>query len=241
VKKISIIALGWLGEKLYDHLELNGHDVLGTYNTKKRNKNNQIQFNFKDKIVPNEIILSEIIIFNLTPSSINHIDLFQSFIAKTAAKIIFVSSTSVYGQLGVVNEDDIPLPKTSNGKLLLECEKVLLERGNSVIIRPGGLYGGERHPGNFLSGKKEIRDPNAHINLTSRDDLINIIDKVLLSPSPRVINAVNTNHPIKSEYYIQYCEKNDLAHPSFLISEEEEKNKTVNTKFKDFRVSSPLP
>ncbi|UWX55254.1 hypothetical protein NYZ99_01135 [Maribacter litopenaei] len=72
--------------------------------------------------------------------------------------ILFVSSTSVYGEnQGEVNEETIPIPSSEAGKQLLETEKLIRENSHveSTIIRFAGLIGPDRHPVNMLSGRTQ--------------------------------------------------------------------------------------
>lgn len=59
-------------------------------------------------------------------------------------RIVFVSSTAVYGEDdgGWVDEDTPPQPRTWNGRVLLEAELRLRERiPQLVVVRFAGLYG----------------------------------------------------------------------------------------------------
>lgn len=59
-----------------------------------------------------------------------------------AAKMVFVSSTSVYAQTGGewVNEESAAKPKHDTGKILRETEEIILDR-HGVVARLAGLYG----------------------------------------------------------------------------------------------------
>ena len=237
--KISIIALGWLGNSLYDSLVELEHKVIGTYFSAPKGKSNEIFFDFNDVKIPDEILNSELIIFNLTPTSIQSFERFEQFISNFGQEIIFISSTSVYGQSGKVTEQTKPEPMTKNGKLLLKCEELLSARGSSTVIRPGGLYGDDRHPGKSLSGKTEIKGANSPLNLTSQVDLINIIIKCITPSHIDVINAINENHPSKKEYYQGYCRRNSLSLPEY--ADDTTISKQVDTIFPVFKISSALP
>lgn len=80
------------------------------------------------------------------------------FIEKsTIKKVLFVSSTSVYGdQNDLITEETNPNPETESGKQLLLAEAILQENQNfeTTILRFGGLIGEDRHPVKFLAGKK---------------------------------------------------------------------------------------
>ena len=72
-------------------------------------------------------------------------------------KVIFTSSTSVYGfQKGVITEESALLGNTPSAQQIIKVEQKLLENDNFAcgIVRLGGLMGPDRHPIFSLSGKK---------------------------------------------------------------------------------------
>ena len=237
---IVIIALGWLGESLYDDLESKNINVSGSYFSNKKNKLNEFHFNYNSHEFPKQMSEANVIIFNLTPSTIKNTDTFKKFLnnLKSSQKLIFISSTSVYGQDGNVDEYTEPIPQSDNGKLLKHCEELVLDREKSVVIRPAGLYGNNRHPGKYLSGKSDIKGANSSINLIDIDSLKAIIIDAIKSEENRVINAVNIQHPQKKSFYTKYCEKNNLKKPEF--SNIKTRNKTVSTRIEKYKVSTPL-
>src|SRR5688572_560559 len=66
----------------------------------------------------------------------------------TVKKIVYTSSTSVYGQTdgSAVKESSPTEPATETSQLLLQAEKVLLEAPAipSVVLRVAGIYGPDR-------------------------------------------------------------------------------------------------
>ena len=240
--KIAIVSLGWLGSSIYDFWETKGHQVYGTYFSKSKNKVNEGRYDFNHQKVPSEVKDADLILFNLPPSKIDSVDQYKAFLEeKGAGSIIFISSTSVYGNQTHIDEDTPAEPTSANGQLLLELEDLTLNQSeDKIAIRPAGLIGGERHPGKYLSGRTSNSHPEQRVNLIERQDLINIINQTLDDKSIRVINAVNTHHPKKREYYSQYCSKNGLPLPEFKESQQLN-DKVVNTKYERFKVLSKLP
>lgn len=240
--RIAIISLGWLGSSLYDFWEDQGHEVFGTYHSSPKLKKNEQQYDFNNGVVPRQVMESDLIFFNLPPSKIDSIDNYRRFINETSGqRIVFTSSTSVYGNEGIVNEDTTPVPETSNGKFLVELENLTLAHSDkNVVIRPAGLIGGDRHPGKFLSDKISRSHTSQKVNLIDREDLITLIDKAINQSSIQVLNVVNSHHPEKGQYYIEYCKKNGLALPEFKENGSY-KDKIVETKYEDFKVKTRLP
>lgn len=134
-------------------------------------------------------------------------------------KLIFVSSTSVYGDVeGEVNEATFPRPNTESGRQLLTAESIFLAdpKLNTTVIRFGGLIGPDRHPARMLSGKKGLTNGNEYINLIHLDDCIRIIKSVIEEQWPDdILNGVFPFHPTKENYYMDSCNKMDLQPPDY--------------------------
>jgi hypothetical protein len=84
-------------------------------------------------------------------------EIVDSALAYHIPRIIFTSSTSVYGDThGTVKENSPRNPSTASGRVLKELEDWLHNLpGTSVdILRLAGLVGPARHPGRFLPGKR---------------------------------------------------------------------------------------
>lgn len=171
---------------------------------------------------------SEILIITIPPglrgnsgeSFVEKIENFIPFIEKSSVKkVIFVSSTSVYADENqVVTEATHPKPETESGRQLLISENLLLNNKNfqTTILRFGGLIGKDRHPVKFLSGKDNIENPEAPINLIHQSDCIEIIEKVIEKDIWNVVfNAVAPFHPSRKEYYTNKAKELNLPLPQF--------------------------
>ena len=238
--KIGIIALGYVGQRLYTCLEEKKYDVLGTYHSFPKGVANEIRLDYTLGIVQPELLLCDTIVFNLTPSVINHSSYFEKFIQNFKDKrIIFISSTSVYGEQGQVNEKTMLHPNSENGKLLLSCESIL-EDYNSVIVRSAGIIGPDRHPAFSLAGRSFKVGEKEVVNLIDVKDLTQVIVKCVESDFSGTVNAVNIHHPQKIEYYKSYCIHNNLAAPNFVV-DNQRRLKSVATIYDEFIVNTPLP
>ena len=142
------------------------------------------------------------------------------FIEKsTVQNVIFVSSTSVYGegQL-IVTELTQPQPDTESGKQLIESEQLLQNNSNfkTTSIRFGGLIGVDRQPGKYLAGRENLENPDAPVNLIHQDDCIGIILKIIeMNSWNEIFNAVSSFHPSREHYYTQKATELNLALPKF--------------------------
>ncbi|KAF2080501.1 SDR family oxidoreductase [Flavobacterium sharifuzzamanii] len=240
--KISILGCGWLGFPLAKALLKKGISVNGS--TTSENKlpilkeaginpflvtveSEDVSENITDFLAESEILIIDIPpkLRTVDPSSekkafVEKIKNLIPFIEKsTIKKVLFVSSTSVYGDdNGLVTEESIPNPDTESGKQLVLAEKLLQENQyfETTILRFGGLIGEDRHPIKFLAGKENIENPDAPINLIHQKDCIGVIEAIInQSKRNEVFNAVAPFHPTREEYYTSKAIEMDLALPKF--------------------------
>lgn len=117
-------------------------------------------------------------------------------------RIIYTSSTSVYGQNNgfAVDETSPTEPVAETARVLLETEKALLDAGRqrsfaAIILRVAGIYG----PGrgywfkHFLSGEARMEGKGERIlNMIHRDDVVGCIIASLERGEPgNIYNAVD--------------------------------------------------
>ena len=238
MQKISILGCGWLGIPLAEALLKNGFSVSGT--TTSIEKISLLQnlgvepflLSIEDNTIKGDVLSflkeSSVLIINIPPklrgnladNFVEKIAVLIPFIEKSnVEKVLFVSSTSVYGDSNkTVFETTIPVPDGENGKQLLASEKLLQENitFKTTVIRFGGLIGKDRHPVTFLAGRNNLENPNAPINLIHQDDCIGIILKVLkVNFWNETLNAVAPFHPTREEYYTKKAKEFNLEPPIF--------------------------
>jgi len=232
------MGCGWLGLPLAKALAEGGYLVRGT--TTSEYKLGMLQ---NEGIAPFLISLSEekiegdisgfladveVLVINIPPklrggNKENYIKkmqlLLESLKAAKTKKVIFVSSTSVYGDINAeVTEETIPQPSTESGKQLLASENLFKNNPEiqTTIIRFGGLIGPDRHPVTMLSGRKALNNGNHPVNLIHLNDCISIISSVIKQNWwGEIFNAVNPFHPPKKEYYSQEAVKRGLEIPEY--------------------------
>ncbi|THV60953.1 NAD-dependent epimerase/dehydratase family protein [Flagellimonas alvinocaridis] len=249
-KKIGVLGCGWLGFPLARQLAKNSYDVHGS--TTSKDKMDALQM---DGITPFQIELSEtgikgdiqkflsnisILIINIPPrlrsknaeSYIEKVKLLHAEIRKSGvSKIIFVSSTSVYGDVkGNVTELTPPIPNTESGKQLLACENLLMGDTtlHTTVIRFGGLIGPQRHPVTMLSGKQNLTNGDDPVNLIHLDDCILMISTIIQNEYwGEIFNGVYPLHPKKRDYYVDEAKKREIPPPHYQNNALEEKNKVV--------------
>jgi nucleoside-diphosphate-sugar epimerase len=153
-------------------------------------------------------------------SFVGKIELLIPFIEKSFVEnVIFVSSTSVYGEQNEIVTEESPLnPDTESGKQLVAAEQLLQSNANfkTTVLRFGGLIGEDRHPVKFLAGRENLDNPEAPINLIHQEDCIGIILKIIQNDSwNETFNAVTPFHPSRSTYYGQKAADLNLVLPKF--------------------------
>ncbi|MBE8727522.1 SDR family oxidoreductase [Flavobacterium hungaricum] len=243
--QISILGCGWLGFPLAKRLIEKGYSIKGS--TTSENKLSTLEsaginpflLILNSESVSENVIdflaESEILIIDIPPklnrkSEINAVSTEMEFVKKiqnvipsieksSIKKVLFVSSTSVYGdQNELITEETIPNPETESGRQLLITENILLQNQNfeTAVLRFGGLIGEDRHPVKFLAGKENLENPDAPVNLIHQDDCILIIEEIInQSKWNEVFNAAAPFHPTREAYYTQKAKEQNLALPKF--------------------------
>lgn len=136
-------------------------------------------------------------------------------------KVIFISSTSVYKDTEdfPVYDENATLDNYNNIPVQLRNAELLFlnnDSFNASILRFGGLIGDDRHPINHLSGKSEMKNPEAPVNLVHQEDCIAAIFKLMEKPKDNSVwNLVYPEHPSKEEYYSKIAKQRNLEIPQF--------------------------
>lgn len=261
-KKISILGCGWLGLPLAKSLLSKGYKVKGSTTSESKLdllKNAgispfQIQLEEHQIIGNIEDFLKEtnVLVIDIPPglrretstskemTFVNKIKNLIPFIEKSdVQKVVFVSSTSVYGDsfpIVEITEETQPNPDTESGKQLVIAETLLQSNPNfkTMVIRFGGLLGDDRHPVKFLAGRTNVENPEAPVNMIHSEDCIGIIEKVLDFARDdnwewnQTFNAVAPQHPTRKAYYHKKAEIFNLPLPTF-AEDSESKGKIISS------------
>lgn len=207
MNNVSILGCGWLGKKLAVQLVKKGIIVKGSTTTQKKLlelkalKIDSYLVDISKDELPADFFNTEVLLISITSKNIGD---FKRLISKieqsSVAKVIFISSTSVYPNLNkVMTEKD----ETLNSSLV-EVENLFKNNDcfQTTILRFAGLFGGNRHPGNWFADKK-IPQPNGYVNMIHREDCINIIQQIMQQNIfGQVFNACSNHHPTRKEFYI---------------------------------------
>lgn len=251
MNSISILGCGWLGFPLATSLLTKGYNIKGSSTTKAtldtlkaagimpfqiQLEEHKIVGNVAEFLHQTTVLIIAIppglrgeIVASQTLNFVNKIKTLIPFIEKSSVrKVLFVSSTSVYGDSTIrpnmqeITEEAIPAPDTESGKQLVFVEQLLHSNKHfkTTVIRFGGLLGADRHPIKFLAGRTQIENPDGPVNLIQREDCIGIIIKILDVANQdkwgNTFNAVAPQHPSRKTYYQKKAQQFNLPLPTFV-------------------------
>lgn len=236
--QISILGCGWLGLPLAKALLNNGFSVKGSTTSSSKLGDLEklgvlpflmaLQPNAIDGDIAPFLEGSEILIIDIPPklrsnNSEDFVGKIQTLIPyieqSDVQKLLFVSSTSVYGEDNDVVTETTPLnPDSEGGRQLVIVEDLLQKNPHfqTTILRFGGLVGPDRNPVRFLAGKENLPNAKAPINFIHQTDCIGIIQKIIaLNCWNETFNAVSPDHPTRESYYQQKAREWQLVAPTF--------------------------
>jgi nucleoside-diphosphate-sugar epimerase len=151
------------------------------------------------------------------------------------AKILFTSSTSVYAQRDSswVTEESETKPLRETSQILLDVEKLVLEKGG-IVVRLAGIYGPQRSAllSKFLNGTATI-DPNndRFVNQVHRDDIASALFLLLnreAQESAQIYNVVDDQPLLQSECYGWLSQRLNRPLPPTRKSEQRRKRGDTN-------------
>ena len=256
--EIAVVGCGWLGLPLAKHFVSQSFNVHGT--TQQEEKLAVLQ---SFGIQPHRLIQDDFfhpqtwlktcnyLVLNIPPSSFQekYAEAMVTVVKNLSsdAKVIFVSSTSVYADQNETVTEATPLTGSNRGGVYVQAAEELLkdELGERLtIVRMAGLVGGNRHPVKYMSGKT-YPGAEAPINLIHLADCIGIIDAILAQHQwGTVFNACAPDHPSKSAYYLTAAEQLGVAPPIFTSTEVPYKRvsskKLINELNYRFKYDSPF-
>lgn len=253
--RIAIMGCGWLGFPLAKYLLADGYQINGSTTSKEKTERlsiagiNPYLLTADPELVGtmlSEFFNAKILILNIPPGrrrpdvEIFHPQQIKSVINQAIThgieKVIFLSSTGVYGdQNKEVSESTPLLPNTASGRALQEVEDWLRSLDLEVtILRLGGLVGGDRKAGRFLAGKKDVKNGQAPINLLHLDDGINIIYQIIKQEKwGEIFNCCSDEHPTREAFYIAQAIKQNFEPPTFLRESNSNSKIVSNQKVKE--------
>lgn len=245
---VSIIGAGWLGFPLAKLLVQADCQVFGT-----TTRDEKVALLTAEGILCNKMIFTdntsktdiqiprqtEILVITLPPTLgkqatlQSYIDIIEGIIHQTTQlvhlkKVLFTSSTSVYGRAkGVLTEETAIQPHTLSEETLAQAERMINKKTGDYavyILRLGGLVGPEREPGFFFKDKKDIPGGEISVNLVHQLDVLEIMKHIILEDTLEgTFNICADEHPARGNFYPQRALKVGAKEATFIWGNEPER------------------
>ncbi|MEX1190572.1 MAG: NAD(P)-binding domain-containing protein [Brumimicrobium sp.] len=258
MKTWGVIGCGWLGLPFATKLINDNCKAYGTTTTESK-LDKLVEVGVSPVLLNKEqpqinqpwINSCDYILLNIPPTSFkeNYALAMKQLVdnVNAQAKVIFISSTSVYKNKSQIAKEEDHLDGTSrNAPYIVEAERVLYEKlnGNLTVIRMAGLVGGDRNPAKFMAGK-EYDGGQEPVNLIHLEDCIGLIDKVVEEKYwGEILNGCATKHPMKSSYYMSVSKQLGITSPKFNDNMVKHKivsnNKSRNELGYEYKYDSPF-
>jgi nucleoside-diphosphate-sugar epimerase len=139
------------------------------------------------------------------------------------ARLVYVSTSGVYGDCGgdLIDETRTPKPQNARAIRRVDAERVLriwgrASHGTLSILRVPGIYANDRLPLKRLQQGTPalIEDDDVHTNHIHADDLARIIERALFRALPgRIYHAVDDTDMKMAQYFDAVADAHGLARP----------------------------
>lgn len=260
--RISIIGCGWLGLPLGAQLSKKGYEVIGSttseakLTTLKEAGISPVLFRLSP--MPggknfNSLFQTDLLFVNIPPGRKKNPPEFYEEQIKyltylinqhRVPRVIFISSTSFYPGINGPVTTDTPYDfEKGSGKAVVQGEKQIARAESELIVlRCGGLMGGNRIPGRWFAGKP-VSGADTPVNYIHRDDIIRLVETLITQNSwdQKLMNVVNPTHPTRREVHEAMADKYGFEKPVWqspaIIT-----HKVVESSLEhfDFKYPSPL-
>jgi nucleoside-diphosphate-sugar epimerase len=170
-------------------------------------------------------------------------------ITPNVGRLLYVSSTSVYGQDAgeVVDETSSTSPQTEDGQIVLAAEATVRQVcpvGVATVLRFSGIYG----PGRLLRRIEAVRSgepinahPDGYLNLIHVDDGAAIINRLARRETIEPIYLVTDDRPVRRrEYYSLLARLVGASKPVFQFDANASRAAGLNKRCSNARVKSEL-
>lgn len=235
--KHLIIGQGSIGKDVAIGLSQQGQTVVGMARTPKAYPEGvAVTFWQKDALAlsTKDVADFEVIAIIITPNDDNdRVKAYEDSYLKVCqhvaslgfgGRVLFVSSTSVYGQNAGewVDEYTTPVPSAPTAKVLLEAENALIHAygERAIIVRPSGIYGKSDRMITLAKSAHEAGVPSHHYtNRIHHDDLVSIIVRVMQEDDPKpVYLASDAEQATLAQVMAYICEGHGFQEPMILPS-----------------------
>ena len=248
--QIGICGCGWLGQPLAKHLNKRGHNIVATRRLHADLSPLQAlgytALNYAlgdplDNASLQPLFSCEVLVLNIPPGRktmaaevfVKHMTALLAHASNSGIKhLIFISTTSVYGQQSaVVTEQTQVQPNTPSGSAHVFIEESLFEhfKQRGTVLRLAGLVDRNRHPAKSLSGKTALKNGGQGVNLIHQQDVIKAISKIIEENVwGETLHLAATDHPSREQYYVWAATKLGLPVPQFLAENPSASGKLID-------------
>ena len=231
MKSVSIIAGGYLGQRLADALNCSKYEVKLSFRLNRPKFNVNWQSWYQCELAEGRLSYdeglfdSDCVVICLPPGfklgvgkyyPAHVSSLVEQAVLHGVNQVIFTSSVGVYAEKGVFDENS-PIPAASvKQQALYDAEQAVLNSRLKYkqVVRLAGLMGPARHPGNF-NVQLHSAQMDRPVNMVMIDDVVAAITTLILEPQTesQLYNLVAPHHPTKHCFYRfaqQTLDKNNL-------------------------------
>lgn len=151
-------------------------------------------------------------------------------------RFIYISSTSVYGQTNGewVDEESPTEPAEENGRIVLECERLLRQRiPEAIVLRFAGIYGPDRLIKRAALEKADplVTDPDKLINLIHVEDGARAVIAAAERGRPGATYNVADGNPVtRREFYDELSRLLGAPTPRFESQAGERTNRRISNR-----------
>lgn len=231
-KKLLLLGFGDIAKRVADN-SIGNYDVTGVRRQAENYPNvNVLQGDCGDEASMKKITEShyDFIIITMTPSEMSDQGYQQAYVKTTQVLleslrcnnsspelIVFVSSSSVYGQSGNewIDECSETVPTSYSGKRLLEAESLLIQSDlNSCVVRFSGIYGvgRQRLIEQVIAGKGAEKTPVLYSNRIHSDDCAGVLH--------HIISRYRETKKVEPIYLATDCEPSPLYDVQIWLAEQ---------------------
>lgn len=181
-KQIIVGGLGFTASKLIPFLTSKGYEVVATSRDPENSSHKSlgikiIQFDYQEPNTYKNLPYNHDFIATFAMDNLDAVIKLSNY-CKTddiRIKIVLGTTSSFIASEGTITESS---EKNLNSNRV-KCENYLKEQGSN-LLNLSGIYGYERSPYNWLN-KGLIKNSNKRVNLIHVDDIVQVIEKVLVS------------------------------------------------------------
>ncbi len=215
---ITFIGLGWVSKAAALHFNKLNYKVKGTKRTAEKIDNIEVySWSLANPFPPDAV--SENIVISIasrTHELYQYELLFKDLQLHSPKNIIFLSTTSVYGNKRGILEETTNLSDLFADNLHLQISELFLKYFPSgIVLRLAGLVGPGRNPVNFFAGKQIVLDPQLNINLVHQIDVVRAMVSCIDNNAKGIYNVCSSTHSSRQEFYTKLSEFYRLSPPQF--------------------------